>query len=89
MDNGKFIALAKKVVCDYENGVSIKERGEVVSLCDIYVVWSCKTLQNNKALLSTPIKDGRYYEVTYNGDKKELYLDCYKKEENACFSGVE
>ena len=23
-----------------------------------------------------------YYELTYNGDKKELYLDAYKKWEN-------
>jgi hypothetical protein len=25
-----------------------------------------------------------YYELTYNGDKKELYLDVYKKWENKC-----
>lgn len=25
-----------------------------------------------------------YYEVTYNGDKKEVYLDAYKKFENRC-----
>ena len=41
-------------------------------------VWSCKTLQNNKALLSTNISDGMYYECTYNGDKNELYFDAYK-----------
>ena len=28
------------------------------------------------------VKDGMYYEVTYNGDKKEVYLDAYKKFEN-------
>ena len=39
----------------------------------------CKTLQNNKALLSTNIYDGMYFECTYNGDKKELYIDAYKK----------
>lgn len=49
---------------------------------DIFVVWSCKALQNNKALLSTTLTDGMYYELTYNGDKKELYLDAYKKFEN-------
>ena len=26
--------------------------------------------------------DGMYYELTYNGDKKEWYLDAYKKFEN-------
>ena len=44
-----------------------------------------KTLQNAKALLSTTVSDGMYYELTYNGDKKELYLDAYKKWENKKF----
>lgn len=53
--------------------------------CEVYVVWMCKTLQNNKALLSTDIDgDTRYYEITYNGDKKEFYFDCYIKQENRC-----
>ena len=41
-----------------------------------------KTLQNNKALLSTTLFDGMYYECTYNGDKQEMYIDAYKKWEN-------
>ena len=51
---------------------------------DVFVVWYCKTLQNHKALLSTTISDGMYYELTYNGDKNELYFDAYKKWENRC-----
>ncbi|UKI57812.1 MAG: DUF6275 family protein [Clostridium sp.] len=42
-------------------------------------------LQNNKALLSTPILDGMYFECTYNGDKKELYIDAYSKEQNIVY----
>ena len=49
---------------------------------NVFVVWSCKTLQNNKTLLSTTMPDGLYYEITYNGDKKEAYVDVYKKWEN-------
>lgn len=49
---------------------------------DVYVVWQCKALQNWKFLLSSTIPDGMYYELTYNGNKKEWYLDAYKKFEN-------
>lgn len=46
---------------------------------DVYVVWYCKTIQNWKALLSTTLRDGMYYEVTYDGVNKVFYLDVYKK----------
>ncbi len=49
---------------------------------DVYVVWFSKTLQNWKALVSTTLSDGMYYEVTYNGDKQEAYIDAYKKFDN-------
>ena len=49
---------------------------------DVYTVWKCKALQNWKYLLSSTLYDGMYYELTYNGDKKEWYLDAYKKFEN-------
>ena len=66
------------------NGIE-KNRPEVeIDLSNVFIVWSCKTLQNNKALLSTTLFDGMYYELTYNGDKKELYFDAYKKFENRC-----
>ena len=50
----------------------------------VYIVWKCKTLQNWKWMVSSTLSDGMYYEVTYNGDKKEFYLDAYKKVENVC-----
>lgn len=56
---------------------------------DVYIVWMCKTLQNSKAMLSTPVPDTRYYEVTYNGDKGEAYLDTYVKEKNDCIKVME
>lgn len=52
---------------------------------DVYLVWKCKILQNWKWLISTTLIDGMYYEVTYNGDKKEWYLDAYKKFDNRCY----
>ena len=48
----------------------------------VYTVWKSKVLQNWKYLLSSTLYDGMYYELTYNGDKEEWYLDAYKKFEN-------
>lgn len=50
----------------------------------VYTVWKSKVLQNWKYLLASTLPDGMYYELTYNGDKKEWYLDAYKKFENIC-----
>lgn len=78
----EFIPLAKQTVLDYVRAHLDITDNVNVSINDIYVVWFCKTLQNWKALISTTLPDGMYYEVTYNGDKKEIYLDAYKKFEN-------
>jgi hypothetical protein len=56
---------------------------------EVYIVWKCKALQNWKYLMSTTLFDGMYYELTYNGDKKEWYLDAYKKFENRCIPALE
>lgn len=53
---------------------------------EVYVVWFSKTLQNWKALVSTTLPDGMYYEVTFNGDKQEMYLDAYKKFDNKVYN---
>jgi hypothetical protein len=56
---------------------------------EVYTVWKAKILQNWKYLLSSTLFDGMYYELTYNGDKNEWYLDAYKKFENRripCYS---
>lgn len=73
---------AKQLVIDYFNEKCDKTDDFKLTEKDVYVVWYCKTLQNWKALLSTTIPDGMYYEVTYNGDKKESYIDAYKKFDN-------
>lgn len=49
---------------------------------EVYIVWKAKILQNWKYLISSNLFDGMYYEVTYNGDKDEWYLDAYKKFQN-------
>lgn len=84
MGNEKFINKCKEIVKKYE--MNHLDKSDDVPEFDVFVVWQCKTLQNNKALLSTTLFNGMYYECTYNGDKKELYLDAYKKFENRCIN---
>lgn len=55
---------------------------------DVYVVWFSKTLQHQKALVSSSLHDGMYYEVTFNGDTNEAYLDAYKKFEHVCIKDI-
>ena len=82
MGNEKFISICKRLVKEYTE--EHLDKSDTLPEFEVFVVWSCKTLQNNKALLSTTLFDGMYYELTYNGDKKELYFDAYKKFENKC-----
>ena len=73
---------AKQLVVDFFNEEVEKTDGFTLTVDDVYIVWWSKTLQNWKALLSTTVSDGMYYEVTYNGDKQETYIDAYKKWKN-------
>lgn len=54
----------------------------------VFIVWKSKVLQNWKYLISSDLPDGMYYELTFNGDRQEWYLDAYKKFENRIVSGV-
>ena len=85
MRNEEFLRKCIEIVRDYTiKHLDKSDFGNYISAFDVYIVWSCKTLQNNKALLSTSLTDGMYYEITHNGDKKEIYVDAYKKFENRC-----
>lgn len=82
MINNDMMKLCKNVVVDYFNSRVDKTDNTQLTEDNVYIVWFSKTLQNFKALVSTTVSDGMYYEITYNGDKNELYLDAYKKWEN-------
>lgn len=73
-------AKAIKIVTDYI--IAHLDKSDTVPPFDVFIVWKCKTLQNWKYLLSSTLFDGMYYELTYNGDRQEWYLDAYKKFEN-------
>ena len=82
MNEQEFSKFCKKQIANYTNYHLDKSDEKTITEDDVYIVWQCKTLQNNKALLSTKLFDGMYYEITYNGDKDEAYIDAYKKWEN-------
>lgn len=86
MGSQEFLNICKEKVAEYYNQKKDKtDVGVAMAANDVFVVWYCKSLQNHKALLSTPVSDGMYYELTYNGEKNELYFDAYKKWENICY----
>jgi hypothetical protein len=69
-DEGKpFPEVAKDIVRTVTDG-------------EIYVVWFAYVLGAWKAVCSTDIPDGRYYEVTYHAGRKVAFLDTYVKVEN-------
>ena len=75
-----FQSVCKKKLVEWYNrqpdAVGLPE----IDNSDVFVVWSCKTLQNYKCLVSTTVSgDGIYAEYTFNGDKQELYEDVYRK----------
>ena len=73
---------AKQIVVNYFNNHVDKTDNKQINVDDVFIVWFSKTLQNWKALVSTNVSDGMYYEITHNGDKNETYVDVYKKWEN-------
>ena len=82
MGSKEFVEDCKELVKKY--ALEHLDKSDETPTFEVFVVWYCKTLQNHKALLSTTLYDGMYYELTCNGDKKEIYFDAYKKFENQC-----
>ncbi len=81
MGSKEFEKLCLEIVRDYANEHFDKTDSVHITEDDVFIVWSCKTLQNNKALVSTTVSDGMYYEITHNGDQ-DGSVDAYKKREN-------
>ena len=70
----------KQIVRDY--AIEHLDKSDSTPTFNVYIVWKCYILGNVKYLISTTLLDGMYYEITYNKDKDEIYLDAYKKFEN-------
>lgn len=84
MKSDKFIQYAKDIVHDYI--CEHLDKSDDIPEFEVYVVWYAYELGHSKALVSSTLLDGMYYEVTYNSNKNEVYLDAYKKFENRCIN---
>lgn len=81
-----FPSLAKRIVFDQAENLGVTDENPGFSIGDVYVVWFAYTLGNWKALCSTSVADGRYYEVTYSAERKVGFVDTYRKTHNVEFT---
>lgn len=77
----KVRSIVKEYIDQHLDATDIQAQ-DGVGFYSVFTVWKCKILHNWKYLISSTLLDGMYYEVTYNGDRKEWYLDAYKKVDN-------
>lgn len=79
LNTDEFIDLCKEKISENIYNLYLKK--------NILLVWYCKTIQNHKALFH-PQYSKFYVEYTYNGDKEELYIDIYKKQNKIVFKNI-
>ena len=87
MDNHTFIELCIRGVRRLADDYFEFEETDLIQNHDVYVVWLCKTLGHNTAILSASSPHNMFnmfFECTYNGVKNELYFDVYNKFTNRC-----
>ena len=78
-----FHETARRLVFEYvKPRLEKTDKHVTFSSDECYIVWFAYTLGNWKALVSTTLPDGMYYEVTHNANKNETYIDAYKKFDN-------
>ena len=77
-----FPSVAKDLV--YQEAVSrgVLQEHPTFARDEVYVVWFAFTLGNWKALCSTSLPDGKYYEVTHHHKRNMTYVDTYVKVAN-------
>lgn len=77
MDSSKAIEIVKKYIEEH-----LDKSDKSAADFDVFIVWQCYILGNAKWLVSSTLRDGMYYEVTWDCENKRVYLDAYKKWEN-------
>ena len=79
LGSDEFIATARQVILDIVRQQLDPTDEAKLSIDDIYEVTHSYILGNQKAMISTTLPDGKYYEVTYDKANDLMYVDCYVK----------
>lgn len=82
MTSYEFEVAAKNAILDKR-----KKDYPDISISDISIVFFTYTLGNIKATLIDGQKNTRYYEVTYNRARNEMYVDEYVKINKTTLTG--
>lgn len=82
MDVDRFQKTAKQVVVQNFNEHRNPERSPALTTDSVHIVWFAKVLGNWKAIVASPLARGLLWEVSFNGEKNEIYLDVYSKLNN-------
>jgi hypothetical protein len=82
----EFQVKALKLVTHNFNELFFPDAESPAKPGQFYVVWFVKDLGNWKTLISTDIVSGQYWEVTYDGNKNQTYVDHYVKRSNTCIT---
>ena len=78
MTTYEFEVAAKNAVI-----AAVKERyHEDYQIQDVQIVWMSRILGFMKAILIDNGGNARLYEVTYNRERNEMYVDMYSKDKN-------
>ena len=85
-DSDAFLKKAKFLVAENFNTTFLGGLESKAEPKHFFITTFTKTLGNWKAMVSTNLIAGQYWEVTYNGAKGETYVDHYNKRGNAVFS---
>lgn len=85
LSSEEFMKLAKAKVYEMALASLCPTDDVVFTIDNVYIVTHAFILKNQKAMVSTTLTDGKYYEVTYNEAKSEMYVDQYVKVQNKTY----
>lgn len=77
MDSSKAIEIVRKYIKEH-----LDKSDKSAADFDVFIVWQCYILGNAKWLISSTLRDGMYYEVTWDCENKRVYLDAYRRWEH-------